>query len=212
MKKITQLAVALCCLLGMTHATQAQYTSPLAGYSAEWNEAKYETANTAAKAGYMSANEKEVIHVLNLVRMNPKLFAETVLPKAKEILPNVDMNSARYYKSLVKELLQAKAMKALLPDSLCTVSARCHALTSGAKSYTGHTRQTKECERQQHLMGECCAYGTEAALGVVLQLLIDEDVPSLGHRQICLDSRYNSIGVAQEAHGQYTTNCVLDFY
>ena len=54
-------------------------SSPLAAYSSQWNLPMFEKANTAANASYLSKSEKEFIYVLNLVRMNPYLFSETVL-------------------------------------------------------------------------------------------------------------------------------------
>ena len=58
--------------------------SPLAVYSTQWNYPMFEKANTAANVSYLSKEEKEFIYVLNLARMNPYLFAETVLkPFAK---------------------------------------------------------------------------------------------------------------------------------
>jgi hypothetical protein len=44
---------------------------------------------------------------------------------------------------------------------------------------------------------------------VVMQLLVDEDVESLGHRMILLGS-YTKIGAATRPHTAYRTNSVLD--
>ena len=55
--------------------------SPLAAYSQQWNLPMFEKANTAANVSFLNATEKEFVHVLNLARMNPYLFSETVLKK-----------------------------------------------------------------------------------------------------------------------------------
>ena len=55
--------------------------SPLAAYSQQWNLPMFEKANTAANATFLNAAEKEFVYVLNLARMNPYLFSETVLKK-----------------------------------------------------------------------------------------------------------------------------------
>ena len=57
--------------------------------------------------------------------------------------------------------------------------------------------------------GECCQYGTDNALGVVMQLLIDEGIESLGHRKILMGD-YTLIGVAMRPHIAYRVNTVLD--
>jgi uncharacterized protein YkwD len=103
-------------------------------------------------------------------------------------------------------------LEILQPDPLNYTSAECHAVSSGKKSYAGHKRLTKECKEKQHYLGECCQYGYSDPLSIVMDLLIDQDVPSLGHRYICLDKDYTKIGVSMQPHKQYGTNTVLDFY
>jgi len=189
----------------------AMSVSPLASYSNEWNDVKYIECNTAVNAGYMGKAEKEVIYILNLIRSNPKLFANTVLKKypaasGKDYL----LNDAYYYKSLVTDLTRMVPKAILKPDNACYVSAECHASTSGTSGYIGHERKSKDCTTKKHYFGECCDYGNADPLEIVLSLLIDKDVPSLGHRYICLGD-YTRIGVSIKPHAKYRTNTVLDF-
>src|SRR5438552_1527579 len=86
-------------------------TSPLASYSSEWNDAKYLVCNTAAKANYMTASEKELIYIINLARMNPSLFANTVIKK-------YPANRTQYYNSLLNTMRIQKPLNLLYPDSL----------------------------------------------------------------------------------------------
>ena len=188
------------------------YVSPFSVYSKAWNDPKYAVCNTAASADYMNDTEKQVIYMLNLIRMNPVLFCETVLkqyPTSNE--EREHYTSSGYFSSLVNTLTQMEPVNILYPDSICFVSAHCHALQSGLTGYEGHDR-TKECQRLQHLRGECCDYGFNDPLDIVIDLLIDEDVPSLGHREICLSLRYDKIGVSIQPHTTYRYNTVMDFY
>jgi hypothetical protein len=178
--------------------------SPLASYSPDWNDARYLKCNTAAKANYMTDAEKEVIYVLNLARMNPVLFANTVVKKYPAY-------HSDYYSSLLDTMLKLKPIKLLYPDSLCFAGALCHAINSGAEGYVGHTRSTSECRKKWYYNGECCDYGHNKPLDIIMSLLIDEDVPSLGHRDICL-SGYKKIGVSIQFHKTYRYNAVLDFH
>lgn len=50
----------------------------------------------------------------------------------------------------------------------------------------------------------------ETGKEIVLQLLIDHDVPSLGHRKICLDKSYALIGVGEAKLKESDTCCVLE--
>jgi len=186
--------------------------SPLAMYGNEWNDIKYSRCNTAANAAYMTASEKEIIYILNLVRSYPALFAKTVLPKYPDLSGNPHLaNDVYYFKSLVDTLLSLKPLQSLMPDNACFTSAKCHAIQSGLTGYVGHVRKTQDCISQKHFYGECCDYGRSKPLDIVLSLLIDEGIPSLGHRIVCL-SDYAKIGVSIQPHTRYGTNAVLDFY
>jgi len=46
---------------------------------------------------------------------------------------------------------------------------------------------------------------------VAIQLLIDEGVPSLGHRKACLDKSMEKVGLNIQPHASYDYCCVLDF-
>ncbi|MCF8448745.1 MAG: hypothetical protein K9G49_02640 [Taibaiella sp.] len=189
----------------------AKYVSPLAAWSDKWSDPKYQVCNTAANARYMTEAEREIIHILNLVRMNPKLFCNTVLKNGTSISEFIDPSSEEYYQTLVTTLSTMEPLPLLQPDSLCMVSARCHAKTSGKKGYVGHNRQSDQCRKNKHFMGECCNYGSDKPLEIILLLLQDKDIPDLGHRKICLGN-YSKIGVAIESHKTYSFNAVMDFY
>ena len=185
--------------------------NPLSSFSSEWNDARYVACNTAAKTRYLSASEKNVIFILNMARTNPKLFRETVLSKIKTYDNFVDTTSEIYYRSLVALMETMKPLPLLYPDSLCFVSSKAHAVTSGKTGYVGHDRQNAASRKATHFMGECCSYGTGDPLGIVTQLIVDENVPSLGHRKICFGS-YAVMAVSIQRHKLYGSMSVLDFY
>lgn len=111
--------------------------------------------------------------------------------------------------SLISTLKKMKtARQPLQTDSIQWLSARCHAIETGKKGIIGHER-IQGCKAAFH--GECCDYGNQDPLAIVKSLLIDEGVPNLGHRIICLDTQYTTIGVSIQSHIKYTTVAVLDF-
>lgn len=193
------------------HTSGSRYISPLSAYSKEWDNPKYKVCNTAARASYMTEDEKRVIYILNLARMNPKLFCKTVVKKAYTIVSNLDTTSTQYYKSLVAEMDTMQPLKLLEPDSLCFESAKGHAIASGKTGYTGHVRQNNASQKVMHFMGECCDYGSSDPLNIVITLLIDQDVESLGHRSICF-GYFSKIGDSIQPHKTYQYIAVLDFY
>jgi len=189
----------------------ASAPSPLAEYSSEWNDPKYLKCNTAANAGYMSASEKEVIYILNLARTNPSLFANTVIKQYPGKTGKLNLNKSNYYySSLLDTMKSLRQINLLYPDSLCYVSANCHAVNSGKEGYVGHERSTAECKKKKYFSGECCSYGSSKPLEIVMSLLIDEDTPSLGHRFLLLCS-FPRIGVSIQPHKTYGTDAVIDF-
>jgi hypothetical protein len=44
-------------------------------YQNQWNLPRYDSAKSAANATYLTDTEKRIIYYLNLVRLNPELFA-----------------------------------------------------------------------------------------------------------------------------------------
>lgn len=184
--------------------------SPLSDFSREWNKEAYLNLNTARDSNYLTGMEKDLIWILNLIRRDPQLFLRTVLLNPKSEFYQSPPNRNSYYTSLIKDLQKQKPNRTpLLPDQLLFQSAFCHALNSGKTGYVGHDRKWN-CKTS--FRGECISYGFDDALDIIMQLLIDDGIPSLGHRSICLSSTYDQLGVSIQPHTAYSYNAVLDFY
>jgi uncharacterized protein YkwD len=201
--------VASFLFIGIQQKALAQ--NPLAKYNAAWNNVIYKKANTAAKANYLSNAEKQIIYILNLARMNPPLFASTAVKQFPARIGDDNLSAHPDFLSLLDTLKKLKPLPLLYPDSLCWVSAKCHATSSGNIGYVGHERVNDACEKLSNYSGECCHYGYSDPFSIVLSLLVDEDVPSLGHRKIMLLKGFTKLGVALAPHTEYGINAVLDF-
>ena len=177
----------------------------------EWRKPRYDIAYTAQNTDYLTENEKLIYYYLNLARLNPPLFAETFIRKYTKWNSHEDLSLSNYYTgSLYKTMKNMKPIGVLYPQKDLFESAKCHAIASGKKGYVGHSRLPNSgCKSK--FAGECCSYGQFDALEIVMQLLIDSGVPSLGHRKICLDERYKTLGVSVQPHKTYRFNSVLDF-
>lgn len=168
-----------------------------------WNSNTNRDTACANKTTWLTANEKKIYYHLNQARLDPKGFCTRhILPQLKEDSGNI------YLLTLVDYMMHMQPRNALKPEKKLFESAKCHAISSGKEGYTGHTR-LKGCTG--NFFGECCSYGVYDPLGVVLQLLIDEGVSSLGHRYICL-GWYEECGISIQPHTGYGTNVVLDFH
>ena len=176
-----------------------------------WDTKTLEKANTAKNETDLTDLEKEVLFYCNLVRLDPKLFLETYV---KKYLDSTKENN-NYTRSLIKTLKSAKNSDVLYPSEKLYSLAKEHAIEFGKKGKTGHgnfdkrfMKIIKECDCT---VGENCDYGNDKALNIVMSLLIDDNVPDLGHRTNILDPVYKNIGVSIQPHKKYNWNCVMDF-
>lgn len=97
-------------------------------------------------------------------------------------------------------------------------AARTLVLEQGPAGGTGHvgpsgsTLQTRTLRQglYQSQMGEVIHYGAETARWIVLQLLIDDGVPSRAHRRTILDPAFHVAGAATGPHSEYEGMTVVD--
>lgn len=106
----------------------------------------------------------------------------------------------------------------LKPNSRLAKAAKVHVEDIGPKGLVQHESSdgTATFTRVRKYynggyMGENISCGYSAAMDIVLQLLVDDGVESLGHRHNILNKSFVRIGVAIGSHSQYRNCCVQDF-
>lgn len=177
-------------------------------HTAAWTPEELAAANTASQATYMDTLEQRIVMYCNLARLYPKKFNEIEVANywgTKES-PDQYRNSAQR-KSLMRDLETMKPVGALQPDSLLADMASCFQKELNKTGNTGHDR--KICK--EDYMAENCSFGKHTAIDVVMQLLIDEGVASLGHRRNILNPEYTKLGVAFGDHKRFQKCAVMDF-
>ena len=174
-----------------------------------FSAAQLDSANTAKSVTQLSSEEKNVIKLINLARMYPKQFAKNYVAKYDEKKTGYayDASYTKDKTSLISELNAMKPMKPLVFDSEMYELAKCWCLESGKSGEIGHNR--KNCKSGYN--GECCSYGFSGALDIVMQLMIDNNVPGYGHRKIILTPYYTKIGIKNGSHKTYSFCSVIDF-
>lgn len=177
-----------------------------------WDQAVIEQANTAKDIPYYSENEKKVILLMNLARLDGKLFSSTYLTyyiRSNHIPEN------SYVKSLLRELKMVEGLPVLVPKEDLSDIAKGHATKSGEEGDIGHKgmkqRFSRVLSKPYFNIGENCSYGYEDAMDIVITLLIDDGVKGMGHRKNILNKSFNSTGVSIKPHRDYRFNCVIDF-
>jgi len=185
-----------------------------------WNAETIAQANTAKDVSYMTEEEKKVIEIMNLARMKPAFFAETIgkiwkdMPKVDSYI-SVNLKTNTWYLSLLRDLKKTKPTDPLYPNEELKKAAEYHAKDMGKSGRIGHnssngTSFEKRMKKFQYV-GENCDYGYNRAIDIVMHLLIDEGVPSLGHRYNILNRGFYEVGVSIQEHKKYNYNTVIDF-
>ena len=173
-----------------------------------WTSAQLEKANTAKNSTYLTQVEKETILYINLCRLYPKDFLRNELMNYYGTEKYGDyVRNSTYRESLIKLLGSMQPVNALYFDMETYTGAKCFAKEQGEAGTIGHSR--KNCKVDYD--AECCSYGMETGRDIAMQLLIDDDVPSLGHRIICLDKEYTRVGVSVQPHKNWDVVAVLNF-
>ena len=191
-------------------SSETSCTDPIPG----WEKIEIQRANTAIRNDNLTHDEKLIILYINLVRLNPKKFCDLYIERAK----NYRFNKPEYISSLIDDLNRNVELPMLYPNDSLIAAARSHAIDIGNTGGYGHDSSdgTSFYDRVKRFgynnpAGENCHYGDRCPLDVVLDLLVDNDVPSLGHRENILRNSFAEIGVSKQPHTKYDYNVVIDF-
>jgi hypothetical protein len=173
-----------------------------------WTSAQLEKANTAKDIAFLTPDEKEAILYINLCRLYPQDFLKNELVQYYGTVEHGNyVKNSPYRESLMKLLGTMQPVNALYFDGEAYKDAKCLAKEQGESGAIGHKR--KNCKADYD--AECCSYGMERGKDIAMQLLIDHQVPSLGHRLICLGKEYTKVGISVQPHKQWGVCAVLDF-
>ena len=153
---------------------------------------------------------QEIITLTNIARERPKVFLDSIA--TPYLLRNglKTKNTA----SLVKMLASAKPLKALTTNSELTSIAIAHAATQAKSGKIGHANFSKrygKLLKQYKMVGENCAIDQSSSLEFLMDFLIDENTPDLGHRKNIFDKTFTQIGVACDANNGTRHICVMSF-
>ena len=116
-------------------------------------------------------------------------------------------------------LKKQRALSPLVLSRGLSLAARDHALDQGKTGQTGHTGSDRSTmgtriERYgqwQKTAGENIAYGGKTARDFMIQLIVDDGVPSRGHRNNIFNPEFLVVGIAVGTHPVFRTICVQNF-
>jgi len=194
------IVVALCAVFLPVSAQQVNQ-----GWSAE----EIRAADLArGRMGWSEAEVETLLH-LNLARMYPKKYWNLELSVWQMPEPYSRGDDADEMQSLKRLLIALEPMLPVRPHDGLKAEAACLAQEQSRSGRIGHARSAA-CPTTKGAWGENCSYGMESGRDVIAQLLIDNDVPSLGHRENCLNPMYTVVGISQTSHARYEFVTVMD--
>jgi uncharacterized protein YkwD len=172
--------------------------------------------------GKMTALEKEVLAEINLVRIDPKGYAEQYIkPMLSKFKGNIYDNrimtneGTLAVEECIRELAKVKPLPPLAANDELVSAAKYHTERQGKAGSVGHNtpggKTFQERLRDFGYAGEVISYGKDTAREIVIQLLVDDGVADRGHRKNVLNKEFTHAGVAFGAHEKYRHMCTIDF-
>ncbi|KAJ1635685.1 hypothetical protein T492DRAFT_964225 [Pavlovales sp. CCMP2436] len=157
---------------------------------------------------------KNVLKLLNRARCNPKSMAgllerRALLVDATDRIEKADRvflqlaEGRKAVDNCIRVMLLATPVPELTLSAELTRAAQDHVEDLGPKGLTGHTgsagdstwkRVARHCEWRVHC-AENIDYMSTSAPEIVLSMLVDDDVPSRGHRKMILKSDFTKVNM-----------------
>jgi len=189
-----------------------------------------EKIDTVTKSNYLNQLEKNIIIELNKVRTNPSKYSELYIEPMRQYFngtlyqyPNEIALRTKEGVSAVNECIRflnsVTPIEALHPSEGLYKAAKNHMDDQSKTGQTGHTGSDGSSMSQridrygkwEKIIGENIAYGPTDAQWIVTGLLVDDGVPSRGHRKNIFNPEFKVIGVSYGVHPKIRTVTVMDF-
>ena len=169
----------------------------------------------------------DLVAEINAVRTDPAAYAahlrvyrdqfDGLLLRSPGRIAIRTLEGTRAVDEAIAALMAQAPTAALGHNAALDRAADDHVRDQGPAGHVGHagTDGSTPTERGRRRgasagVGENIAYGGGSAREVVIQLLVDDGVPSRGHRTNIFRD-YSTVGAACGPHGVYRQMCVIDF-
>jgi uncharacterized protein YkwD len=186
-------------------------------------------SSVGGNAKFFSPLENAVVYEINMARTAPKDYASLLKQCRKyydkKILrlpgktPILTKEGVRAVDEAIRFLRSLQALPPLIPSKGMSTGARDHVKDQGSLGNSQHKGSdgSQPLDRVNRYgtweksIGENISYGSDQARDIVMGLIIDDGVPSRGHRKNIFHSDFRVIGVACGPHPAYRAVCVMTF-
>ena len=177
---------------------------------------------------YLTEREIDVIKELNYARQEPGKYAAILKNYAafikgnKLMVPGQTPVVLQEGKGAVEEAIrfleQTPPKKPLKASKGLSAAAKDLAAEQGKTGATGHqgagnsspASRVEKYGQWLETVGENCNYGSNNGREIVIQLIVDDGVPSRGHRDNVFNDEFRAVGVPIGSHPEYGFVCVQD--
>lgn len=187
-----------------------------------------EKLDTGKESSLVSQLERDVLLTINMARTNPsKYSSDFVEPLLNSYDGNVQIIDGVRYSYREGKVAVQEAVNFLKNQSPLSVlkynvglhlGAKDHVKDAGANGVKGHVGTDKSefwdrVNRYGKLYGggEIIDYSRDKPVSVVNSFIIDEGVPSRGHRKIIFDFDNTEFGASCGYHSKSNIMCVVEF-
>lgn len=186
-------------------------------------------SRSVEEAKFLSPLENSVVREINMARMAPKDYASLLqqgkkyydgkLLKLPRETPILTKEGVRAVVEAIRFLHSMKSIYPLTPSKGMSLGAKDHVKDQGSSGSSQHKGSdgSQPWDRVncygtwEKSIGENISYGSDKARNIVMGLIIDDGVPSRGHRKNIFNPDFRVIGVACGPHPTYRTVCVITF-
>ena len=173
--------------------------------------------------------QQQIVNEMNIARTRPTTYAAKVRKYLRYISGGLlripgqiairTREGASAYREAIRYLQRVQPVSSLTLSLPMSRAAQDHCRDQGRTGRTGHYgsdgsspfQRMRRYGRYLRSAGENISYGPASAERIVVQLIVDDGVPSRGHRKNIFNPAFRVAGVGVGSHPRFRKMCVINY-